>query len=495
MTLPRCLRCDEIASADPFMLEILDFLAGRVGSHELYLVGGFLRDFLLGITARDADFITTLDPAELAKDTARRFGGKALPLKEEMGIFRVALLREGRLYTLDFSAVKGNSLEEDLSQRDFTINAMALDVWSFCLQREALLPRDLVDKHYGWRDLKARVLRECSKEAFRADPVRVLRAVRFMQTMGMAPEPRTQNHMKKYAPLLARAPGERLAVEMLEVLSLPRASAVLSWLQDQGIMHHVFPALDRLSGVSQNHYHDLDAWEHTLAALDELDVLIEHPEKTYPRFAVNIRERLSRPLQGPYPRAALLRMAALFHDAGKADTWSRGEDGRIHFHGHARFSVVEAAAAAKRLCLSNRSSEYIQAMVREHMMMASYVKGGITRRGLNRILFKMGEDVVDLVVLSTADRLATRGPASTPEDLERFIGLGNDILALAEREEDSPPLLSGHDLRRELGMEEGAALGKMLRRLREAQLNGELNSRVEALAMARRMLEEEVRDE
>jgi len=491
MTLPRCLRCEDIASADPFMQEVLEFLATKAGRHEIFLVGGYLRDLLLGKPARDADFATVLSPGELAAKTARRFGGKAVPLKEEEGIFRVALRREGRLYNLDFTSLKGRSLEEDLSRRDFTINAMALDVWTLCLQQEVLLPRDLVDKHYGWRDLKEGVLRECSKEAFRADPVRVLRAVRFMQAMGMTPEPRTLNHMKKYAALLARAPGERMAVEVLEVLSLSGSSAVFSWLQAQGILHHIFPALDRLPGVTQNHYHHLDAWGHTLATLDELDGLVGRPETAYPRFAVNIKEILSRPLQGPYARAALLRLAALFHDAGKADTWSRGEDGRIHFYGHAGHSVEEVAQAARRLCLSRRTSEYLQSMVREHMRMASVLAGGVTKRGLARILTRLGEETVDLVILSTADRLATRGPASTQEDVRRFIELGSEMLALAEREGESPPLLNGRDLQEELGMREGEELGRVLRRLRDAQLEGEIGSRDEALALARRMLREE----
>jgi poly(A) polymerase len=484
------LRYEDVEAADPFMLEVLEHLARRVDRHELYLVGGYLRDFLLGINARDADFVTRLSPRELAADTASRFGGKMVALKEGEGIYRAALRRQRRLYTIDFSAIKGMSLEDDLSARDFTINAMALDVWTFALQREAILPRDLVDKHYGWRDLKNRLLRECGKEAFRIDPVRVLRAARFMHAMGMRPEGRTLNHMKKYASLLSRAPGERVAVEVLEILSLPGASQIFDRLQEEGILHHIFPALDRMVGLPQNTYHHLDAWRHTLATLDELDRLMEHPEKTYPRHAVSIREHMGRRIQGPYQRSAMLRLAALFHDSGKTATWSRDDSGRIHFHGHARFSVEEMNAAARRLCLSRRSADYLEKLVERHMDLASLQKAGGSQRGLYRMLQRSGEELIDLVVLSTADRLATRGEASTPRELEGFIALGDALLELGERNAVLPPLLTGRELCLELGVEEGPVVGDLLRELREAQVTGKIASRQEALELARGALEE-----
>ncbi len=243
MTLPRRLSYEDIAHRDPFMIEVIEFLSSLVRRQELYLVGGYLRDFMLGSTARDADFVTTCDPGTLARETALRFGGKRFTIKEEQDIHRVILHYENRVYTLDFSPIKGQSLEEDLSARDFTINAMALDVWSFALQREAVLPRDLIDKHYGWRDLSRKVLRECHKEAFLSDPVRVLRAMRFQHLLDMEVEERTLNHMKKYASLITGAPGERVAAEVMETLSGPGASAIFAYLQENAILYYIFPAL------------------------------------------------------------------------------------------------------------------------------------------------------------------------------------------------------------------------------------------------------------
>ncbi len=489
MTLPRRLSYEDIIQTDPFMIEVLEFLSGLVNKQELYLVGGFLRDFMLGSPARDADFVSRRDPGALAAETAARFGGQRFAVKEDPDVHRVSLRFQDRAYTLDFSFIKGESLEEDLSSRDFTINAMALDVWSFALQREAILPRDLVDKHYGWRDLSRRVLRECSKEAFLSDPVRVLRAMRFCHLLDMEVEERTLNHMKKYASLVARAPGERVAAEVLETLSSPGASAVFDSFQESGILYYVFPALASLAGLPQNHYHHLDAWGHTLLTLDELDGLMERPEERYPRHAVMIREHLRRPLQAGVPRGAELRLAALFHDSGKARTFERDPSGRIHFHGHTEHSVGYAEELGERLRLSRRSRDYLVRVVGSHMRMASSVAGGVTPRGTVRLTRALGEEAVDVVLLSTADRLATRGEASTAEDLQAFLDLGAAILDQCEREEALPPLLNGGDLLDALGLEPGRLVGSLLRGVREAQLEGVVSSREGALQWARAALE------
>lgn len=492
MTLPRRLSYEDIAHRDPFMIEVIEFLSSLVRRQELYLVGGYLRDFMLGSTARDADFVTTCDPGTLARETALRFGGKRFTIKEEQDIHRVIIHYEDRVYTLDFSPIKGQSLEEDLSARDFTINAMALDVWSFALQREAVLPRDLIDKHYGWRDLSRKVLRECHKEAFLSDPVRVLRAMRFQHLLDMEVEERTLNHMKKYASLITGAPGERIAAEVLETLSGPDASAIFAYLQENAMLYYVFPALALLAGLPQNYYHHLDAWRHTLLTLDELDRLLEHPEERYPRHAVMIREHLRQPLQEIYTREAMLRLAVLFHDTGKAATMSRDDTGRIHFYGHSEYSVREMEKAARNLRLSRRSRDFLMQVVGNHMRIASRLTEASSNKATIRLARGLGEETVDVVLLSTADRFATLGEASTPEGLRAFIDLGAALLDQYERDLVVEPLLNGDDLLTSLDLRPGEIIGSLLREVREAQLEGKVGSREEALRWAKKTLETSV---
>ncbi len=486
--LPHLLRYDELAARDEAMGEIIRFLAQRVSADQLYLVGGYIRDFLLGNLTRDADFVYTGDPGALALETAQGMGGSSFTLHGDEDIHRVTLKRGEDYFTLDFSRVKGDSLEEDLSMRDFTINAMALDIWRFFHKGEAQLPRDLVDKHYGWRDLNEGILRECHNETFLQDPVRILRGFRFKHLLGLEMEERTLNHMKKYANMVTRSPGERIALELLLTLSYPGTSTIFDDLANAGLLQYPVPSLFPIMGLEQNTYHHLDVWKHTLLTLDELDKLIEFPESVYPGYTDRLMERLKGMLQNHFSRSAFLRLAALLHDVGKAQTFSRDETGRIHFHGHQVYSEEEARKLSQRLRLSRRSEEYLARVVGMHMHIASVLAGGVTRRAMIRLVHRLGEYTPDVVLLSTADRMATRGEAATQESLEKYVEFCCQVLEEHYKVAETPPLLRGRDLIEELGMEEGRAIGELLGRLRLAQLEGRIIDREQALELARSIL-------
>lgn len=483
-SLPTTLDLRSLEKADPLMGALIPFLASRRRG-ELYLVGGYLRDFFLGAPPADIDFISSVDPQGVAHEVAERFGGKAFILHEEEKAYRV-VVEDGAAVrrTIDFSPLRGMSVEEDLSYRDFTVNAMALDVERLAAG-ELRLPRDLVDKHYGWRDLSRGILRECSNESFLMDPVRLIRAMRFRHVLDLEYEERTLNHMKKYAPLVTRAPGERVAVELLETLLVTDTAPIFADLEATGLLQYVFPHLVPLVGLEQNAYHHLDVWSHTLLTLEELDRMICDPGEVFPGHADLIRERMEEPLQDLYPRKAFLRLAALYHDAGKAETMSRDASGRIHFYSHQKHSREAAVELVERLRLSRKAGDYIVNVVAEHMDIGLAISDSPTRRHLRRLLARLGEELIDVVLLSTADRYATRGPLSTPGKLRRYVEFCQVLLDEHRREKDTPPLIMGRDLIRELNLTEGPLIGEILKEVRVAQMEGALKSREDALRFAR----------
>ncbi len=486
-SLPTTLDLGDLEKADPFMGSLMPFLAS-LHRGEVYLVGGYLRDFLLGAPPADIDFVTAADPEGLAREVAERFGGKAFILHEEERAHRVVVEdgAEGRR-TIDFSPIRGMSIEEDLSYRDFTVNAMALDV-DRLLAGGLRLPRDLVDKHYGWRDLSRGILRECSNESFLMDPVRLVRAMRFRHVLDMEYDERTLNHMKKYAPLVTRAPGERVAVELLETLLIPDTAPIFADLEATGLMQYVFPHLVPLVGLEQNAYHHLDVWSHTLLTLEELDRIIADPGTLFPGHADDVRERLEEPLQDLYPRKAFLRLAALYHDAGKAETVSRDASGRIHFYSHQKHSREAAVELVGRLRLSRRAGDYIVNVVGGHMDIGLAMADRPSRRQLRRLIARLGEELVDVVLLSAADRQATRGTLSTPEKLRRYTAFCAHLLDEYRREQDTPPLIMGRDLIKELNLMEGPFIGEILKEVRVAQMEGALKGREDALRFVRDLL-------
>ncbi len=485
--LPRCLGFAEIEKKDPLLGSCLSFLATlRVG--EIYLVGGYVRDFLLGFVPADVDFVTSASPAMLSEAVAKRFDGNCFALHEEEEIQRVTLRDRGTLRTLDFSPIKGKGVRDDLWTRDFTINAMAIDVLKLVEKGEARLPQDIIDTGYGWKDLSEGVLRECGNHTFLDDPVRILRGVRFRHLLGMEYEERTLNHMRKYATLISRCPGERVASEIMESLALQGCADIFSEMEKLSLLISVFPELADTVGVPQNAYHHLDVWSHTLETLRELERIIRDPEAIYAGFGETIREHMENPLYDNYPRWALLKLAALYHDAGKPESFSVDEEGKIHFFGHQKASAEKTASMAARLRLSRKASEYLVKVVSMHMDIGLALGGRLSFRTPARLAGRLGDVLVDVVLLSTADRFATRGPLTTEEGLCRYVELCRTLLEINVKQEELEPLLNGRDLMEELGIEEGPLVGRLLRELRARQLEGEILTPREGFELAKKLL-------
>ncbi len=480
--LPNAMTLEDLTRVDPFLGILMPLLAAlRPG--EVYLVGGYLRDYFLGEVPADVDFITTADPGELAAEVASRCRGKEFLLHAEECMHRVVVDDNGSKRTLDFSPVRGMSVEEDLSYRDFTVNAMAVDV-EMLIKSGLRLPRDIIDKHYGWRDLSRGILRECSNESFLMDPVRLVRAMRLRHVLGLEYEERTLNHMKKYAPLVSRVPGERISEELMETLLYPETAHIFAELESTGLLQYFFPCLTDTVGLEQNAYHHLDVWSHTLLTLEELDRLLAEPGTLSRRHSRRIEEHMRLTLQDLQPRSSFLRLAALYHDAGKVDTFSRDATGRIHFYSHQKHSQEAVRRLAERLRLSRRAADYLAAVVGKHMDITLAAPERKSERRARKIIAGMGDELVDVVLLSVADRRATRGPLSTPAELEEYVAFCSLLLDSYYREKEVAPLIGGRDLIEEMGLAEGPAIGEILKEVRMAQMEGALRSREDALRFA-----------
>ncbi len=469
---------------DNWLADVIDFLAGHPG---IYLVGGYVRDLLLNRISRDVDFAVEDDPAKLARSVADFVGGNVVVLHPEERIFRVmaSLAPESEGYRiLDFSPIKGKDMEEDLASRDFTINAIGIAVDELAGGSIAL-PRGLIDRNgYGWRDIQAGLIRECGNHVFLEDPVRALRAFRFKHLLGFDIEESTLNHLRKYAELIDDAPGERIAVELLELLAEPGSARIFDDMERTGIVGDVFPSLAGLANVEQNAFHHLDAWAHTLLALDELDRLLAQPDLISPHMAAVIHAHMDEPLMGEHRRRAFLRLAALFHDVGKAWTSSIDETGRIHFFNHQRLSGEEVERLSERLRLSNRAEAYLVKTVTRHMDIGFVLSSRVTPRAMRRLLQRLGDETIDIVLLSVADREATLGPLSTEQGRRAYIAFSSALVEERKRDEEIPRLLGGNDLMQEFALAPGPFIGDLLDQVRFAQLEGLLETREDALRFA-----------
>ncbi|HEY74023.1 MAG: hypothetical protein B6I35_05390 [Anaerolineaceae bacterium 4572_32.2] len=466
-------------------------------------VGGAVRDTLLDRPVHDWDFAVERDAMKLARAVADALDGDYFPLDVERDTGRaIATTPNGARVELDFAALRGGDLEVDLLARDFTINAMALNETGA-----------LIDPAGGQADLSNCRIRATSERAFQDDPMRLLRGVRMETEMGFEIEPQTADWIQRDASLVALSSAERARDEFARLLTLPRTVIPLQRLDEFGLLPHVAPELETLKGVTQSPPHRFDVWRHTLMTMDTLEgvvaaitgqkvkkrVLADAPiaawgdiARVLGQFANDVTAHLAVEISGGRDRAMLLKLAALLHDVGKPQTWSQGEDGRIHFYNHEPVGAQMAARRLKKLRFSRDEAERIRTIVGQHLRPAHLSRAEkVTRRAVYRYFRATSCAGVDVVLLSLADHLATYGPNLQEQRWTRRLMVAETLLHHCfERYEETvapPPLVTGNDLMAELGLNPGPNIGQLLDKLREAQAAGEVNTREEALALVRKI--------
>ncbi len=478
----------------PFLQEIYDFLKGRCS--KFYLVGGYVRDLLMGHPSRDIDFAVAGDAMKLARKVANRFGGFFVPLDEERHTARAVFRdEEGEVSFVDLARLRGDGITADLALRDFTINAMAIDLNDPSEFR-------LIDPYNGQGDLKAKTIRAVSDTAFKDDPLRALRAVRLAAELGFHIEPKTEELLRRDAHLITKVSAERVRDELSKILAQPNADRHLRQLDDLGLLGTIIPEVERMKGVKQPKPHHLDVFAHSLETVGRLEEVIEilkgersaspflHPLSSVP---YPLEAHLSQPTSGGRTRLILLKLIALLHDVGKPLTKSIDQDGCIHFYGHAEVGGRMAGDILRRLRFSSNEVRLACTAVAHHMRPMRLAKQErITNGDVYRFFRDTSEAGIDILLLYLADHLATWGPNLRPARWRRRVELVNLMLAdYYQRREEviSPPkLLDGRDLMREFGLEEGPRIGELLEAVREAQVEGKVKTKEEALAYVKRVL-------
>jgi poly(A) polymerase len=468
---------DRLAAAEPIR-RLRDAFAGA--GVEAWLVGGVVRDALLGRELVDVDIALAGDPEDAARIASRALGGPRFPLSEQFGAWRA--LDGDRAVACDISPLQGATIEDDLAQRDFTLNAIAVP----------LAGGDPIDPHGGLGDLEAGVLRVLGAGAYANDPLRTLRLVRLAAELGMAPDAETERLTREYAPRLVEPSGERVFAELRRLLVADGALDGLELARRLGVLAAALPEVDALQGVEQSQYHHLDVYGHTVAVLAEQIALLggDRLEQLFAAAAPRVRAVLDEPLADGLTRGQALRFGALLHDVAKPQTRGVRDDGRITFIGHDAAGSDVASAILRRLRTSERLRTYVAALTRHHLALGFLVhERPLDRAAVYRYLARCDPVAVDVTVLSCADRLATRGRKAEPA-IAAHLELAAELIgpALDWREHGPPrPPLRGDELASELGIEPGPELGRLLERLGEAAYTGEATTRAEAVALAREL--------
>jgi poly(A) polymerase len=436
-----------------------------------WIVGGALRDELLGRPVRDVDIAVAGDPERAARETAAELRGPVFQLSGVFGAWRVIDRRGGRVF--DFSPLQGDTIEDDLARRDFTVNAMARP-------REG---GDLIDPHGGRADLESRTLRVLGPQAYETDPLRALRLVRLAAELDFTSDPTTESLTRAAAPRVPDAAGERVFAELRRLVIADGVLDGLALADRLGVLASVLPEVSALHSVEQSHYHHLDVYDHTVEVLSQLMELVRD-------VSPRLRSALDEPLADELTRGQALRLGALLHDIGKPVTREVRDDGRVTFMRHDRIGAEMVRGVCRRLRTSERLSAFVEALTRHHLALGFLVhERPLDRRTVYRYLARTTPVEVEVTLLSCADRLATRG-RKAEQATEAHLELARELMeaALDWREQGPPrPPLRGDELAAELGIPPGPELGWLIRELTEAAYAGEARTRREAVELARKL--------
>ena len=469
---------------------------------EAYVVGGWVRDVLLGRDTADIDIALAGDALAIAPKVASAVGGKPVLLDEVNRVARVVLLEQEEpppkvQWHLDFSSFAG-TIEPDLARRDFTIDAMAVNLHQLVRGLPAV---QVIDPFHGRDDLRERVIRAVAETVFTADPVRLLRAVRLAAELGFTVDRDTEALIQRDAHLIATVAGERVREELLRLLSVPGSSRFLPYLDKLGLLTAIFPELALTKGVVQPREHAWDVFEHSLKTVVAIDFLLHEGAWEYADaqllalvpWSAALAQHFDQEVSSGSTRKALLRLGSLLHDMAKPQTKAIEAGGRIRFLGHAQEGAVTATNTLERLRFSVKEIRFLELLIRHHLRPGQMSQQELpTRRAIYRYFRDTGEAGIDILFLSLADHLATRGPDLDRAHWQEHTGVVRYVLEQHSPEEPrSPKLVDGHDIMNIFGISPGPQVGKLLEVVREAQAAGEVTTREAALVLIKQLLEKQ----
>ena len=449
------------------------------GAEDIWIVGGAVRDAALGREVADLDLAVAGDPGAAAKAIGRELGEHAFELSAEFGTWRVVARERG--WQIDVTALRGDGIEADLAERDFTIGAVAAP----------LAGGAPVDPYAGLTDLAEKRLRAVSERSFLADPLRLLRAPRLAAELELEIEPRTAGLARAAAARAADPAGERQLAELRQLMGGPDPLRGLALLGDLGVEGAVLPELELLRGVEQGPNHHLDVYDHTLAVLEHTLEVEADLERFAGERAAEVMELLEEPLADEMNRRTALRFGALFHDIAKPQTKAEF-NGFVGFKGHDEVGAETIGSICGRLRASRKLTQHLQAMARHHLRLGFLIaEMPLPPRRVHAYLRATEPVTVDVTLLTVADRLSARGagPIAAPEMVAAHLQLAREMIVAGldwRREGPPAPLLRGDEIAAELGIEPGPELGSALAELEAAQYAGEVTDRAGAFEHLRR---------
>ena len=478
---------------------------------EIYLVGGSVRDILLKRPLRDIDMALLSDSIDIARKFADRIAGSFFIMNEEEGVARVIKKDKRRIFQFDFALFKGKDILEDLSNRDLTINAMAISLQPLALSLE---PSTIIDPYNGRKDLKDKIVRIVKPNAFSDDPLRMLRALRFASDLDFKIDDKTTEYIKSLSFSLKKVSSERVRDELFKIFKNTKSHYYISLLDEYGLLDVVIPEIKDMKGLKQGSYHVYELWMHSLKSVEYLEHIIKDIKLYLPEYSDRIKRHLRLEIEQGIDRLSLLKFAALLHDTGKPSTLKK-EGEKISFYQHWIVGAEINKGICRRLKMSAKSEEIVRRITESHMrplyLTQLYYenKAGLTRRAMYRFFRDADDSGIDVLLLSIADAMATQphAPASalpvsclSADTVQTGAVSYKTVVAAVKRILDyyyteykmyrKKPLISGSYLIKRFNLKPGPVIGRILKDVEEQRGAGLLKDKSDAINYIKENLHE-----
>ncbi len=485
-----------------------------------HLVGGALRDALMGRFSPDIDIAVPKDASakkNSARSNARRLakalGGKSFPIDRKNSVYRV-MTGDDLPVQIDISVFQGGGLAQDLDVRDFTANAMAYPLAAKFRIRKSehgiritgIKASGVIDPHGGRNDIKRRIIRITKREAFKNDPVRMVKVFRCAAELGWAVHPAALEAIRRDLNEISKTAPERIHDELLRLLEADGSAGQLLKMDRAGLLTVIFPELAGQRRCARSYYGKGGLLKHSLATVDRMEYLLGSIKRLFPH--------LQRPLAPFAAQKGILKLAALLHDVAKPAK-ARRIKGRLRFFGHEKHGAKMAECMLKKLRFSRAHIRLVSRLTAHHLRPGNLAANTcISNKAVYRFFRELGPDGISLLLLCLADHTSylslpkvrsienriCQPPLPIPEGgfpaggtgkTLRYLQVINRMLCLylTETAKVVPErLINGNDVMRICKLPSGPEIGRILERVRAAQMDEKIATRKDAIEFIRQSI-------
>ena len=466
-----------------------------------YLVGGILRDSILNINNPDIDIAVVGSAMNVGNAIAKIMNGKCFELDSLRGTYRVISSDPKTKTQIDIATIQ-SEIHNDLSERDFTINTLALNLKdvNFVKSVPQFSISQIIDNHKGIEDLRTRLLRMTNNRVFTEDPLRILRAVRLAAQHNLTIDDQTKTQIQRSNKLISKISGERVREEFLKLLSMENTVANLKTLDELGILTNIIPELEACRKTEQNIAHHWKVLDHMLETAGQVENIVTGRlinTGPFPEFIADYipitdlhKDYFNQIYSEGHSRLTLLKLSSILHDVGKPKTKTVEADGKIRFLTHAKLGGEIASSILKRLKFSNLGVNLIKNQVENHLRPSqiSNPPEKPTLKAIRKFYKDTKDSSLDILYLNMADYIAAKGPKLSRKEWKdhcRNIEIIQNNESSYKKATNQRKLLSGHDIMVGLCLKPGPLIGILIEEIEESRMEGLVSNKKEALELIR----------